>query len=110
MKPWIWKAAAPVALAAAIVMAPRTAGQEAPGFPSAPLPQKNGPLQKALLLLRAGKTVEARKELEAQRAQRPGDAEVLYQIARSYLMDFYSGQDPGRRKMALALAMENLDS
>jgi tetratricopeptide (TPR) repeat protein len=110
MKLWIWKAAAPVALAAAIVMAPRTAGQEAPGFPSVPLPQKNGPLQKALLLLRAGKTVEARQELEAQLAQRPGDPEALYQIARAYLMDFYSAQDPGRRKTALALAMENLDS
>jgi tetratricopeptide (TPR) repeat protein len=110
MKPWIWKAAAPVALAAAIVMAPRTAGQEAPGFPSVPLPQKNGPLQKALLLLRAGKTVEARQELEAQLARRPGDPEVLYQMARAYLMDFYSAEDPGRRKTALALAMENLDS
>jgi tetratricopeptide (TPR) repeat protein len=110
MKPWIWKAAGTLALAAAMVMAPRTAGQDAPGFPSAPLPPKNGPLQKALLLLRAGKTAEARKELEAQRAQRPTDPEVLYQIARSYLMDFYSQQDPGRRKTALALAMENLDS
>ena len=110
MKAWIWKAAGIAALAAAIVMAPGTAGQEAPGFPSAPLPPKNGPLQKALLLLRAGKTFEARKELESQRSQRPTDPEVLYQVARSYLMDFYSQQDPGRRKTALALAMENLDS
>ena len=54
-----------------------------------PLPEKSGPLRKAMLLLRESKTAEARKELEAQRKQRPNDAEVLYQIARSYLLDFY---------------------
>ena len=42
-----------------------------------------------MLLLREGKTAEARKELEAQRKTRPNDAEVIYQIARSHLLDFY---------------------
>jgi hypothetical protein len=53
-----------------------------------PLPEKTGLLRKALLLLRESKTAEARKELEEQRKLRPDDAEVLYQIARSYLIDF----------------------
>jgi hypothetical protein len=58
-----------------------------------PLPEKTGPLRKAMLLLREGKTAEARKDLEEQRRQRPEDAEVLYQIARSYLLDFYRMQN-----------------
>ena len=73
-----------------------------------PLPEKTGPLRKALLLLREGKTAEARKELEAQRKQRPNDAEVLYQIARSHLLDFYTLRDPEQRRVSLALAMETL--
>jgi len=73
-----------------------------------PLPEKSGPLRKALLLLRDSKTAEARKELEEQRKQRPDDAEVLYQIARSYLLDFYRLQDPEQRRVSLALAMETL--
>ncbi len=75
-----------------------------------PLPERTGPLQKALLLLREGRTAEGRKELEAQRRQRPGDAEVLYQIARSYLLDFYREADPEKRRLPLSLAMENLDA
>jgi tetratricopeptide (TPR) repeat protein len=75
-----------------------------------PLPEKTGPLRKALLLLRESKTAEARKELEEQRKQRPNDAEVLYQIARSYLLDFYRLQDPEQRRVSLALAMEALGS
>src|SRR6516225_3581455 len=54
-----------------------------------PLPEKTGPLRKAMLLLREGKSAEARKDLEEQRKQRPNDPELLYQIARSYLLDFY---------------------
>jgi tetratricopeptide (TPR) repeat protein len=73
-----------------------------------PLPEKSGPLRKALLLLRDSKTAEARKELEEQRKLRPNDAEVLYQIARSYLLDFYRLQDPEQRRVSLALAMETL--
>ncbi|HEY1342265.1 MAG TPA: FG-GAP-like repeat-containing protein, partial [Bryobacteraceae bacterium] len=75
-----------------------------------PLVEKTGPLRKALLLLREGKTSEARQELEAQRKQRPADPEVLYQIARSHLLDFYKIQDPEKRRIALGLAMEALNS
>ena len=57
-------------------------------FPVVPLPEKSGPLRKALLLLRESKTEEARAELAEQR-KRPNDPDVLYQIARSYLIDFY---------------------
>ena len=72
-----------------------------------PLPDRSGPLRKALLLLREGKTAEARKELEEQRGLRPNDAEVLYQIARSHLIDFYQQSDPEKRRVSLALAMED---
>src|SRR3954447_22113504 len=75
-----------------------------------PLPEKAGPLRKALLLLRESKTAEARKDLEEQRRQRPGDAEVLYQIARSYLLDFYRQQAPEQRRVSLGLAMETLNA
>src|SRR5258708_5626199 len=105
MNAWGWRALLGLLLAAAIVFAPRIAGQRGP----APLPQKTGPLNKALLLLREGKTAEARQELEGQRRLRPDDAEVLYQIARSYLMDFYREQEPERRRMSLGLAMEMLN-
>src|SRR5690242_17428265 len=76
--------------------------------PTYPLPDKNGPLRKPMLLLRESKTAEARKELETQLRQRPNAPEVLYQIGRSYLIDFYRLQAPERRRVALGLAMENL--
>src|SRR6476646_6111756 len=76
--------------------------------PVYPLPEKTGPLRKAMLLLRESKTAEARKELEQQRRLHPADAEILYQIARSYLIDFYRLQAPEQRRVALGLAMENL--
>ncbi len=75
-----------------------------------PLPDRSGPLRKALLLLREGKTAEARIELEEQRKLRPNDAEVLYQIARSHLIDFYQQTDPEKRRVSLSLAMEDLAS
>src|ERR1043166_9443417 len=75
-----------------------------------PVPERAGPLRKAQVLLREGKTEEARKELEAQRKARPNDAEVLYQIARSYLLDFYQLPDDGKRRVALGLAMEALNA
>jgi tetratricopeptide (TPR) repeat protein len=75
-----------------------------------PLPEKTGPLRKAMLLLREGKTAEARKDLEEQRRQRPDDAEVLYQIARSYLLDFYRMQNADQRRISLSLAMETLNA
>ena len=61
-----------------------------------PLPEKSGPLRKALLLLRDSKTAEARKELEEQRKQRPDDAErARASAARQGLPA--SGQDASRR-------------
>src|SRR5260370_5257023 len=92
--------AAGALLLAALPFAPRITGQQ----DAAPLRENTGPLRRAMLLLREGKTVEARNELK----QRPGDAEVLYQIARSYLIEFYQQQDPQRRTLALSLAMEDL--
>src|SRR6185369_1961238 len=74
----------------------------------APLPAPTGPLRAAQLLIRDGKTEEARKDLEQQRKSRPNDPELLFQIARSYLVDFYRLQDPERRRVALGLAMETL--
>jgi tetratricopeptide (TPR) repeat protein len=73
---------------------------------TAPDPQLRGPL----LLIRQGKTEEARKELTALLGARPGDAEVLYQIARAHLADFYANRDPARGRLALNLAMETLES
>ena len=73
-----------------------------------PLVQKTGPLAKALLLMRDGKTSEARVEMERERAAHPQDAEVGFQIARSFLLDFYRETDPTKRRLALAQAMENL--
>ena len=93
-------------IAAALAVAQQDHSQHE--FPVVPLAEKTGPLRQALLLLRESKTVEARKELEEQRRLRPNDADVLYQIARSYLIDFYQQQDPEKRRMALSLAMENL--
>ncbi len=90
--------------------APVRAGEQDHDYPAAPLPSKAGPLRPALLLLRQGKTAEARKQLEEQRRLRPDDADVLYQIARSYLMDFYKDQDPEQRRVVLGLAMEMLNA
>ncbi|HSU69682.1 MAG TPA: FG-GAP-like repeat-containing protein [Tepidisphaeraceae bacterium] len=75
-----------------------------------PVPEKAGPLRKAQLLLREGKTAEARKDLEQQRKERPNDADLLFQIARSYLIDFYQVADAEKRRIALGLAMETLNS
>jgi len=108
MRSWLWKSAAALGLAAATLLIAQQDHQQH-DFPVVPLPEKAGPLRKALLLLREGKTAEARIELEAQRKAHPNDAEVLYQIARSYLMDFYQLDDPEKRRVSLALAMEMLD-
>ena len=58
------------------------------------------------LLLRQSRTDEARVQLRKM----PVDAEVLYQTARSYLLDFYRVSDPVKRRVALGLAMESLAS
>src|SRR5271165_3029128 len=94
MPRWVW--IVPVALALAIAF-----GQQPSPLKPEPLPQKTGPLQKALNLLREGKTAEARQELETQRKLRPDDAEILYQMARAYLIDFYRQNEPERRKASL---------
>ena len=78
--------------------------------PAYPLPEKPSPLRQAMLLLRESKTAEARRELEAQRRLHPDDPEILYQIARSYLIDFYRLQSPEQRRVSLGLAMETLDA
>jgi tetratricopeptide (TPR) repeat protein len=103
MPRWAWIAALAMALAIAF-------GQQPKPLEPEPLPPKAGPLQKALELLRQGKTAEARQELETQRKLRPDDAEVLYQIARAYLIDFYRQNEPELRRKSLTLAMEHLDS
>jgi len=92
----------------ALVVAAALAQQHDPIFPPPPLPETASPLRKALLLLRESKTDDARKELEEQRKQRPNDPELHYQVARSYLIDFYRLQEPERRRIALGLAMESL--
>jgi tetratricopeptide (TPR) repeat protein len=78
--------------------------------PNEPLTQPDPTLRAALLLIRQGKTEEARKELTALLATRPNDPEVHYQIARAHLADFYGNNDPQRRRLALGLAMEALAS
>src|SRR5207249_8621886 len=45
-------------------------------------------------------TADARPELERQRKLRPDDTEVRYQTARAYLMDFYSGPEPEKRRVS----------
>ncbi|MCS7043860.1 MAG: FG-GAP-like repeat-containing protein [Bryobacteraceae bacterium] len=100
-------AAAALALAAAL-LAQHEPGAR-PGRPApAPLPEKSGPLRKAQLLLREGRTEEARRELQRLLQAGAGDAMTWYQLARSYLLDFYSGTDYAKRRTALNLAMEAL--
>ena len=94
-------------VAAFAIVLRTSAWQQELAMPMTPLPEKTGPLRQALLL-RESKTAEARKELEEQRKQHPDDPEVQYRIARSYLLDFYSLQDPERRRVSLSLAMETL--
>ncbi len=110
MTRWLWKSAVSASVVAAILLAARLSGQQdhqAHDSPPAALAVP-GPLRKALLLLREGKTAEARKELDAQLKLRPDDAETLYQIARSHLIDFYQLDDANQRRVSLALAMEML--
>jgi tetratricopeptide (TPR) repeat protein len=106
----MWRALTLAALGVATLVVRTAAWQQELATPNNPLPERTGPLRKALLLLRESRTAEARKELEEQRKLRPDDAEVLYQIARSYLIDFYRVQDPEQRRIALGLAMETLNA
>jgi tetratricopeptide (TPR) repeat protein len=90
----------------AVMLAAVLTAQQPKEYPAAPLVEKNDPLRAPLLLLREGKTAEARKLL----ANHPTSTEAQYQIARSYLADFYGGKDPQQRRLALSLAMEALNS
>lgn len=92
-----------VALAACVLLAQHE-------HPSQPFPPPDPELRQPLLLLRQNKTEEARKELNALLAKSPGSAELYFQLARSYLSDFYSAVDPARRRNALSLAMEALEN
>jgi tetratricopeptide (TPR) repeat protein len=100
------------ALAAFALLAALTSGQHPPHGDTAqspaPLPRREGPLRKAQLLLREGKTQEARRELERLIQGGRNDAMTWYQLARSYLLDFYSAADAAKRRTALNLAMEAL--
>jgi len=73
-----------------------------------PIPETASPLRKALLLLRQDRTLEARQELTVLLKSHPADAEIHYQIARSYLMDFYAGKDRATSRLSLGFAMEAL--
>jgi tetratricopeptide (TPR) repeat protein len=77
---------------------------------AAPVPSVETPLRPALLLLRDGKTEDARRELNRLLAADASNVEIHYQLARSYLMDFYAGSDPARGRTSLALAMEALEN
>ena len=65
-------------------------------------------LRKPRMLLREGKTIEARTALSLLLKESPGDPEILYQIGRSHLLDFYTGSDTSKRRVSLSLAMEAL--
>ena len=58
-----------------------------------PLPVADPALKPALLLLREGKAEEARQQIRALLTAKPNDAELHYQMARSYLMDFHATED-----------------
>lgn len=73
-----------------------------------PLPAREGPLRKAQILLREGKTEEARRELQRLIQSGRNDAMTWYQLARSYLLDFYAGTGYAKRRTSLNLAMEAL--
>lgn len=75
-----------------------------------PVPESASPLRKALLLLRQDRTQEARQELSLLLKSYPEDAEIHYQIARSHLMDFYTGKDRATSRLSLGFAMESLAS
>src|SRR5262249_54952804 len=102
--------AAGAALPLALWMAAQEASSTGLLRTGPPLSEKSGPLRKPLLLLRQGKTQEAREELARLLRTTPDDAEVHHQIARSHLMDFYATQDPARKRIALSLALESLNT
>ena len=84
--------------------------QHPPSVAEPALPPRDPALRPALLLLRQGKTQEARAELTRLLKERPQDAEIHYQMARSHLMDFYGQPDRAKARVSLSLAMEALSS
>ena len=97
-------------LAAATLLAAGAAIAQHDIHPNESLTQPDPALRHSLQLIRQGKTGDARKELEDLLASRAGDTDVIYQIARTHLADFHSRTDPARRRLALSLAIEALDS
>ncbi len=93
-------------LAAAFLL---IAGQEH-NHPGETIPDARPELRPALLLMRENKTEEARRLIQALLAKAPDSAELHYQLARSWLLDFYGNADPVKSRTSLALAMEALDN
>lgn len=59
-------------------------------------------------LIQEGRTEEARVEIERLLKSQPGDAELYFQLARSYLFDFYRAGEPSRGSAWLDQAIEAL--
>lgn len=78
------------------------------GIPEPALKDRSSPMRTATMLLRDGKTAEARTELNRLLKTNPDDPDIHYQIARSYLMEWNTLRDPARQRVALGLAMESL--
>lgn len=108
---WLAVAAAVFAMAGAAVLG---LAQQHPmggtGVAEPTLKDRPSPLRTATMLLRDGKTAEARTELNRLLRQNPDDPEIHYQIARSYLMEWNTLRDPAKQRVALGLAMESLDA
>ena len=73
-----------------------------------PIPVTDSALRQPLILIRQGKTEEARRTLMAMLAARPDDAELYHQLGRSYLAEFHARPASGQGRTALNLAMEAL--
>ena len=87
-----------------------SAAQQAPPEHAAPPQETPTPLRKALDLLRVSRTADARRELTPLLSTGPVQADARYQMARSYLLDFYRLTNPAERRTALDLALEALAS
>ncbi|MDX2151354.1 MAG: hypothetical protein SFV54_11520 [Bryobacteraceae bacterium] len=74
------------------------------------VPAGNPRLGRVGELLRHSKTDEARELVRKLLAETPQDAELYYQLARTYLVDFYEIRDPAKARTALALALEALSN
>src|SRR3954470_23794469 len=94
-------------LAAAAIAAVLLLGQgHLDNHPGTPIAPDHPELRPAMQLLRDGNTGEARRELERLLSKNSDDAELNFQLARSYLLDFYGSGDPVAARTSLALAVE----